>query len=237
MIDLLAIAPHPDDAELLCGGTLIRAADQGYKTGVLDLSAGELGSRGTAEQRGAEAERAAQVLGLTTRRVLGLPDARIRNDEEGRTRLVEAIRQLKPRTVILPYFEGRHPDHPAAAELGYDACYLSGLKNFPADGEPHRPTKILYGLAYREHAVKPTFVVDISDAFERKLEAIRCYSSQFTDVKSMGELFPADVPFYDLVRIQSAHYGSLIRVAYGEPFFTRETVQVDDVVKLPVRSL
>ena len=154
MIDLLAIVPHPDDAELLCGGTLIRAADQGYKTGVLDLSAGELGSRGTAEQRGAEAKRAAQVLGLTTRRVLGLPDARIRNDEEGRTRLVEAIRQLEPRTVILPYFEGRHPDHPAAAELGYDACYLSGLKNFPADGEPHRPTKILYALAYREHAVK-----------------------------------------------------------------------------------
>jgi LmbE family N-acetylglucosaminyl deacetylase len=168
--------------------------------------------------------------------VLGLPDARIRNDEESRTRLVEAIRELRPRTVILPYFEGRHPDHRVASELGYDSCYLAGLKNFPAAGEPHRPAKILYTLAYREHALKPTFVIDTSDVFERKLEAIRCHGSQFDGVKALGELYPADVPLYDLVRIQDAHYGSLIRVAYGEPFYTRETVSVDDVVSLPVSS-
>jgi bacillithiol biosynthesis deacetylase BshB1 len=236
MVDLLAITPHPDDAELLCGGTLIRAADQGHKTGILDLSNGELGTHGTAERRRAEAEQAAEILGLTTRVVLGLPDARIRNDEESRTRLVEAIRELRPRTVILPYFEGRHPDHRVACELGYDSCYLAGLKNLPVAGEPHRPAKILYTLAYREHALKPTFVVDTSDAFERKLEAIRCYSSQFDGVKALGELYPADVPLYDLVRIQDAHYGSLIRVAYGEPFYTRETVSVEDVVSLPVSS-
>ncbi len=236
MIDLLAIAPHPDDAELLCGGTLIHAADQGYTTGILDLTAGEAGSKGTAETRKDEAERAAEILGLATRRNLGLPDARIRNDEESRTRLVEMIRDLRPRTVILPYFEGRHPDHRVASELGYDACYLAGLKNFPAAGDPHRPVKLLYTLAYREHALKPSFVVDTSRVFERKLAAVRCYSSQFDGVKAMGELYPADVSLYDLVRIQDAHCGSLIRAAYGEPFYTRETMRVDDVVSLDVSS-
>jgi bacillithiol biosynthesis deacetylase BshB1 len=236
MVDLLAIAPHPDDAELLCGGTLIRAADAGYRTGILDLTAGEMGSYGSPEQRKSESERAAGILGLTIRRTLGLPDARISNDEESRERLAQAIRELRPRTVILSYFEGRHPDHRVAAELGYDACYLAGLKNYPVSGEPHRPNKVLYALAYREHARKPTFVVNISGVFERKLEAIRCYGSQFDGVAALGELFPADVPLYDLVRIQDARYGSLIRAAYGEPFFTRETLQVDDVVALPVSS-
>jgi bacillithiol biosynthesis deacetylase BshB1 len=236
MIDLLAIAPHPDDAELLCGGTLIRAADAGYRTGVLDLTAGEAGSRGTPEERAAESERAAEIMGLADRKNLGLPDARIANDEESRVRLIEAIRELRPRVVILPYFEGRHPDHRVGAELGYDACYLAGLKNFPAGGEPHRPVKVLYALAYREHALKPTFVVDTSEAFERKLEAVRCYGSQFDGVKALGELFPADVPLYDLVRIQDAHYGSLIRAAYGEPFYTRETMMIDDVVGLSVST-
>ena len=236
MIDLLAIMPHPDDAELLCGGTLIRATDQGYKTGVLDLTAGELGSRGDRETRRQEAEEAAQVMGLDQRRNLGLPDAAIQNDQDSRVRLVEAIREIRPRTVILPYLDGRHPDHRVTSELGYDACYLAGLKNYPAGGEPHRPTKVLYTLAYREHAEKPTFVVETSEAFERKLEAIRCYASQFDGVKSLGELFPADVALYDLVRIQDAHYGSLIRSAYGEPFYSRETTQIDDVVSLPVSS-
>jgi len=236
MVDLLAITPHPDDAELLCGGTLIRAAELGYRTGILDLTAGESGSRGTPEQRKAESQRASEILGLAARINLGLPDARIRNDEDSRARLVQAIRELRPRTVILPYFEGRHPDHRIASQLAYDACYLAGLRHYAAPGEPHRPAKVLYALAYREHAVKPTFVVDISDVFERKLEAIRCYGSQFDDVKALGELYPADVSLYELVRIQNAHYGSLIRAAYGEPFYTRETMRVDDVVSLPVSS-
>ncbi len=236
MIDLLAIAPHPDDAELLSGGTLIRAKDAGHATAVIDLTAGELGSRGTPEVRKAESEAAAQVLGLQVRRILGLPDARIRNDEESRVRLVEALRELRPRAVILPYGDGRHPDHRVASTLGYDACYLAGLKNYPASGSAHRPGKILYAMAYREHAMKPSFVVDTSEVFERKLEAIHCYRSQFDGVNALGELFPADVPLYDLVRIQDAHYGSLIRAAYGEPFYTRETMRVDDVVGMGVSS-
>lgn len=236
MIDLLAIAPHPDDAELLSGGTLIRAKDAGHATAVIDLTAGELGSRGTPEVRKAESEAAAQVLGLQVRQILGLPDARIRNDEESRVRLVEALRELRPRAVILPYLDGRHPDHRVASTLGYDACYLAGLKNYPASGSAHRPGKILYAMAYREHAMKPSFVVDTSEVFERKLEAIHCYRSQFDGVNALGELFPADVPLYDLVRIQDAHYGSLIRAAYGEPFYTRETMRVDDVVGMGVSS-
>lgn len=236
MIDLLAIAPHPDDAELLCGGTLLRAADLGRKTAILDLTAGELGSRGTPATRRAEAEQAAMVLGLSERRNLGLPDARIQNDEATRGRLVEALRELRPRTVMLPYFEGRHPDHRIAAQLGYDASYLAGLKNYPAAGQPHRPAKVLWTLAYREHAFRPTFVVDTSTVFERKLEAIRCYASQFDNVQAMGELFPAEVSLYELVRIQDAHYGSLIRTAYGEPFHTRETMRVEDVTELPVST-
>ena len=237
MIDLLAIAPHPDDAELLCGGTLIRAADQGYATGIIDMTAGEMGSKGTPQLRLQESDRAAAVLGIAERRVLGLPDARIRNDDPSRIALVEAIRELQPRTVILPYFEGRHPDHRVTSALAYDACFLAGLKNFPASGEPHRPAKLIYTLAYREDAVKPSFVVDTSEAFERKLEAIRCYASQFDDATAMGELFPTGAPFYELVRIQDAHTGSLIRAAYGEPFHTRETMRVADVVELPVRSM
>jgi bacillithiol biosynthesis deacetylase BshB1 len=236
MVDLLAIVPHPDDAELICGGTLIRAADQGHVTAVLDLTAGELGSRGRPEIRAAESRRATEVLGLAIRRRLDFPDSRIVNDEKSRLQLVETIRELRPRTVILPYFEGRHPDHRVASQLAYDASYLAGLKNYPASGEPHRPTKVLYAQAYREHALKPTFVVDISEVFERKLDAIRCYSSQFDGVKSLGELFPAEVPLYDLVRIQDAHYGSLIRTAFGEPFYTRETLRIDDVVELAVST-
>ena len=235
-VDLLAIAPHPDDAELLCGGTLILAADQGYKTGILDLTAGELGSHGSREERKGESDSASAILGLTSRSSLGLPDARISNDEDSRRKVVEALRDLRPRTVILPYYEGRHPDHRVASELSYDSCYLAGLKNYPASGEPHRPEKVFYALAYREHAPKPTFVVDTGDVFERKLEAIRCYASQFDGVKALGELFPAEVPLYDLVRIQDAHYGSLIRAAYGEPFLSRETMMVSDVVGLPVSS-
>ncbi len=237
MIDLLAIAPHPDDAELLCGGTLILAADQGHKTAILDLTAGELGSKGTPEIRRRESEKAAEVLGISQRKMLGLPDAGIANNDETRARLVEVIRELRPQAVILPYFEGRHPDHRVASKLGYDACFFAGLKNYPAAGEPHRPAKLLYAIAYREHVMKPTFVVDTSDVFERKLEAIRCYSSQFDDATAMGELFPTGVPFYELVRTQDAHYGSLIRAAFGEPFYTRETLSIENVVTLPVRSL
>jgi bacillithiol biosynthesis deacetylase BshB1 len=236
-VDLLAIAAHRDDVELTCGGTLIRAVDQGHSTGILDLTAGETGTRGSASLRAEEAERAAAVMGVRERRNAGLPDAGLHNTDETRRIVVEHIRHFAPRVVILPFPVGRHPDHRVASELGRDACFLAGLARYPAEGTPHRPHKILYALAYREDPVKPSFVVDISPQFARKMEAIRCYASQFDGAKAAGEIFPTGQDLYSLIEVQNAHYGSLIRTRHGEPFFTHETLQVDDVLGLGVQSM
>jgi N-acetylglucosamine malate deacetylase 1 len=237
-VDLLAIAAHRDDVELLCGGTLARCAAQGYRTGILDLTRGERGTAGSAELRGEEAEAAAVVLGVAARRNAGLPDAGLENTTETRQLVAGFIRAFRPRTVILPWKDGRHPDHRIAAELAYDACFLAGLARYPAPGDPHRPHKLLYVTTYRENAPKPTFVVDITDFVDAKMQAISCYASQFDGRTWGGEVFPGgERPLYDQVRIQAAHYGSLIRTEYGEPFHTTETVRVDDVMTLDVRSI
>ena len=236
-IHLLAIAAHRDDVELTCAGLLLKAADQGYTTAILDLTAGETGTRGSAELRATEAAEAAKVLGVSERRNAGLPDARLVNDEASRRVVVEAIRRFAPRVVILPYPVGRHPDHRIASELGRDACFLAGLAKYPADGHPHRPFKLLYALSYREDPVKPTFLVDISAQFARKLAAIKCYASQFDAATSAGEIFPTGQDLYSLVETQNAHYGSLVRARYAEPYFTHETVLVEDVMKLGVQSM
>lgn len=236
-VDILAIAAHRDDVELTCAGTLIRAADQGYRTGILDLTAGETGTRGSAALRASEAAAAAEIMGVTERRNAGLPDAHLHNSEEARRVVIEAIRHFAPRVVILPFPVGRHPDHRIASELARDACFLAGLAKYPADGTPHRPFKILYALAYREDPVKPTFVVDITPQFERKLASIRAYASQFDGATNAGEIFPTGQDLYSLVETQNAHYGSLIRTRFGEPFFTHETVLIDDVVQLGVQSM
>jgi bacillithiol biosynthesis deacetylase BshB1 len=236
-VDVVAIAAHPDDAELTCGGTLAKAAEFGHRTAIIDLTAGEMGTRGTPEQRAAEAAEAAAVLGVTRRINAGLPDAGLHNTDETRTTVVELLRRLRPRVVVLPFTVGRHPDHRVASELGRDACFLSKLAKYGAQGEPHKIEKIIYALAYREDALKPTFVVDISDEFEKKLRAISCYASQFEGVLEAGELFPTGQAFSDLIRSQNRHYGSLIRTEYGEPFLTEETMAVDDIVTLGVKSI
>ena len=236
-VDILAIAAHRDDVELTCAGTLIKAVDAGYRAGILDLTAGETATRGSASLRAEEAEKAARVMGISERRNAGLPDAHLANTEETRRLVIEQIRHFAPRVVILPFAVGRHPDHRIASELGRDACFLAGLARYPAEGAPHRPHKVLYALSYREDPLKPTFVVDISDQFERKLAAIRCYGSQFDGAKAAGEIFPTGQDLYGLVETQNAHYGSLIRRRHGEPFYTHETVLVDDVVRLEVQSM
>ena len=236
-VDVLAIAAHRDDVELTCAGTLVRASEAGHRTGILDLTAGESATRGSPEVRAREAERAAEVLGVAERRNAGLPDAHLSNTDETRRILVEQIRHFAPRVVILPFPVGRHPDHRIASELGRDACFLAGLARYDAGGTPHRPYKILYALSYREDTVKPTFVVDISSQFDRKLAAIRCYASQFDGAKAAGEIFPTGQDLYSLVETQNAHYGSLIRARYGEPFFTDETMAVEDVMALGVQSM
>ena len=236
-IDLLAIAPHRDDAELTCGGTLAKAAAQGYRTAIIDLTQGEMGTRGSAETRAREADEAAKVLGLVTRVNAELPDAHIHNTDDARARLVGAIRRIRPRVVILPYTSVRHPDHHVTTELGRDACYLAGLAKYGDDQEPHRPFKIAYTVAYREDPIQPSFVIDISDHFDTKMRAIRCYASQFDHATTAGEIFPTGQPLYDLIETQSRHYGSLIRAPYGEPYFTWETVEVDDIMRLGVQSM
>jgi bacillithiol biosynthesis deacetylase BshB1 len=234
-VHLLAIAAHRDDTELTCAAPH-QARDQGYRTGILDLTVGESGTHGSASLRGQEAERAAKILGVTERRNAGRP-MRISKQRGGRRIVVEHIRHFAPRVVILPFPIGRHPDHRVASDLGRDACFLAGLAKYDAPGEPHRPHKILYSLAYREDPVKPTFVVDISAQFERKLAAIKCYSSQFDGAKNAGEIFPTGQDLYTLIETQNAHYGSLIRTRHGEPFFTQETMRVDNVVSLEVQSM
>ena len=234
---LVAIAAHPDDVELTCGGTLVKAARQGHRTGIIDLTGGETGTHGTKDLRNDEAMRAADIMGVSIRLNAGLADAGLHNTDETRRALVSLLRRLAPRVVILPYPIGRHPDHRIASELARDASYLAGLANYDAEGDAHRPEKVLYTLAYREDAVKPTFVVDISDEFDTKLEAIRAYGSQFDGKNAAGEIFPAGGDIYQNVEMHCARYGSLIRSAYGEPFLTHETVQVDDVVTMAVRSM
>jgi len=235
-VDLLAIAAHRDDVELLCGGTLAKAARAGYRTGILDLTAGELGTRGTAEVRAAEAEQAAKTLGVSVRENLGLPDAAIVNDPATRVQLARVLRRLQPRVVIAPALDGRHPDHRVTAQLVRDASFVSGLAKLAPDLPKHRPFKILHCLTYRHDPVKPTFVVDISDVFELKLEAIRRYRSQFEGLEQAGEVYPNGEPLEDVVRHYSAYYGTLIRKRYGEPYFTSEVMAVDDVLSLEVST-
>ncbi|MEJ7809733.1 MAG: bacillithiol biosynthesis deacetylase BshB1 [Gemmatimonadaceae bacterium] len=233
---VLAVAAHRDDVELTCGGTLIKAAARGHRTGIVDLTQGETGTRGSAHLRGEEADRAAVVLGVSERVNLGLPDAGLVNTPETRVALAVVIRRLAPRIVIAPAPQGRHPDHRVAAELVRDACFVAGLAKVVPSVPKHRPLKVIHSLAYREDAPKPTFVVDVSDEFERKLEAIRCYGSQFEGATQAGEVYPNGEPLLDIVRHHAAHYGSLIRVRYGEPYYTTETMRVDDVASLEVST-
>lgn len=231
-LSLLAVAAHRDDVELTCGGTLIKAAKAGYRTAILDLTQGEMGTRGSAEIRANEAAAAAKVLGVASRDNLGLPDARIVNDPPTRERLARAIRTLRPRVVIAPPLQGRHPDHRVAAQLVRDACFLAGLAKLAPDLPPHRPHKVLHALAYRQDFERPSFVVDVSAEFEQKMEAVRCYQSQFEGATQAGEIYPNGEPLEEVARHYAAYYGTLIRKRYGEPYFTTEVVMVDDVLAL-----
>jgi bacillithiol biosynthesis deacetylase BshB1 len=233
-IDLLAIAAHPDDVEQTCGGTLLRMAEAGYRTGIIDLTAGDMGTRGTPEIRVSESVDAAKILKVSHRENLHFPDARLENSMAGRMTLAQRVRELKPRTVILPYWEGRHPDHYRAAELGYEACFLAGLKKLDQYTEPHRPYKIVYSSVYAN--ITPSFVVDVTQYFERRMESLFAYHSQYKEISVAGD-FPAEAEIRDRLSAVARFYGNLIGVKYGEPFAVKETMRVDDIVSLPVRSL
>lgn len=236
MIDILAVGAHRDDVELTCGGTLIKAARRGQKTAILDLTQGETGTRGSAETRATEASRAAEVLGVDARENLSLPDAGIVNDPATREQLARAIRRFRPTVVIAPALEGRHPDHRVTAQLVRDACFVAGLAKVATDVPRFRPRKVVHCLTYRQDFVRPTFVVDITDEFEQKLQAVRCYESQFGGATQAGEVYPNGEPLEDVIRHYAAYYGTLIRRQYGEPFFTTEMMRVDDMAALEVST-
>jgi bacillithiol biosynthesis deacetylase BshB1 len=234
-LDVLAIAAHPDDVEQTCGGTLIRMAEQGYRTGVLDLTAGDMGSRGTPEIRLQEADAAGNEMRLAWRGNMRLPDARLENTISVRMSLAMEIRNLRPRVVILPYWEARHPDHYRASEIGFEACFLAGLKKLDEESQPHRPHKILYSSLYAN--VTPSFVVDISDHFERRMSALFSYQSQYGQSTEATELFPDGQEIRERLGSIARFYGNLIGVKYGEPFMVKEMLRVDDIAAMGVRSL
>jgi N-acetylglucosamine malate deacetylase 1 len=234
-LDVLAIAAHPDDVEQTCGGTLLSMAELGYRTGVLDLTAGDMGSRGTPEIRIQESQTAARHLLLAWRQNLRWPDARLENTITARMTLAGVIRRIRPRVVILPYWAGRHPDHYRASEIGYEACFLAGLRRLEEETAPHRPFKILYSSLYAN--VTPSFVVDISRQLEPRMAALLSYTSQYGDTESASDLFPSHQEIEERLTAIARFYGNLIGVKYGEPFVVKESMQVHDIVDMPVRSI
>ena len=229
-LDLLAIMAHPDDAELLCGGSLSKVAAQGDRVGILDLTRGEAASVGSVEKRAEEATRSAEVMGLAVRRNAGLRDSGLINDDASRSAVVGLIRELRPRVIVTHWREGRHPDHRVAAQLAYDASFLSSLKNYDATGDAHRSDKVVHCLLFREDAPQPSFVVDITDHIEAKMAALACFESQFSGKTAIGEVFGGgDRPIEDQIRAHCASHGSRIRCAYGESFWTREPVELESL--------
>lgn len=234
-IDALAIAAHPDDVEQTCGGTLIRLAEQGYRTGVLDLTAGDMGTRGTPEQRLEESEAAGHHMLIKWRGNLRLPDARLENTISARMTLATELRRLKPRLVILPYWEARHPDHAKASQLGYEAIFLAGLKKLDQYTDAHRPRKILYASQYAN--VTPSIVVDITAQFDRRMEALLAYKSQYGQQEGGSDLFPGEKEIRERLETVARFYGNLIGVKYGEAYVVKEPVAVEDVMQLGPRSI
>jgi N-acetylglucosamine malate deacetylase 1 len=234
-LDILALAAHRDDVEQTCAGSLLKMAERGYRTGILDLTQGEMGTRGTAEDRAREAADAARILKVSWREALDIPDGRVENNWENRLKVVRVLREQRPRVLILPYWEGRHPDHYTASVLGYEAAFLSGLAKAPLESSAHRPFKIIYASLYRD--VRPTFVVDITGQFETRFAALMAYKSQFTDQEAGSGDFPAHKEIRVRVESMARYYGMLGGVTYAEPFVQKEVGLVDDLLAIPVKSI
>jgi len=233
--DILAVAAHRDDVEQTCGGTLLRMAARGLRTAILDLTQGEAGTRGSAEERALEAAEAARILGVAWRQALSFPDGAIENSLANRLEIVRVLRLLRPRVVILPYWQARHPDHAIVATLGYESCFLSGLKKVETGSEPHRPFKIVYASLYAD--VRPSFVVDISPFIEQRHLALMAYKSQYANQPAGSSLFVPEEEIRERTFAEARHYGLLGGVKYGEPFVQKEVGLVDDLTLLPVQSI
>jgi len=235
-LDILALAAHRDDVEQTCGGTLLKMAQRGYRTGILDLTQGEMGTRGSAEDRAREAAEAAKILCTSWRQGLDIPDGRVENTWENRLKVARVLREQRPRVVILPYWKGRHPDHYTASVLGYEACFLAGLAKLDVDAtKPHRPFKIIYATLYYD--VRPTFVVDITEQFEARLESLMAYKTQFSDQEAGKGIFPARDEIRSRIEGMARFYGMLGGVTYAEPFIQKEVGLVEDLTLIPVKSI
>ncbi|MDQ1694469.1 MAG: N-acetylglucosamine malate deacetylase 1 [Acidobacteriaceae bacterium] len=235
LVDILAIAAHRDDVEQTCGGTLLKMRSIGLETGILDLTQGEAGTRGSATERGAEAAAAAQILGVRWREALDIADGRVENTWENRLKIVRVLRELRPRVVILPYWQGRHPDHYTTATLGYEACFVSGLERVETGVASHRPYKVIYASLYAD--VRPSFVVDITPFIEQRLQSLLAYRSQYANSEQGSALFVPEEEIRERTFAEARHYGQFAGVRYGEPFVQKEVGLVDDLMKLPVASL
>lgn len=235
-LDVLAIAAHRDDIEITCGGLLIKLADLGYKTGAYDLTQGEMGTLGDEKDRAAEATAAAEVMKLAYRANAEMPDSALINDRPSKLTIAQVIRDTKPELVILPFWEQRHPDHLVAMQLGYDACFLAGLKKIAElDGKPHRPRKIIYCSSFRD--VRHSFYVDITEQKERKDKAVRCYSSQFNQGEASKQIFSPNQDIFDYMDITQRQYGMRAGVRYAEAYTIKENILIDDPLKMPVQSI
>jgi bacillithiol biosynthesis deacetylase BshB1 len=251
-LDILALAAHRDDVEQTCGGTLLKMAQRGHRTGILDLTQGEMGTRGTAEDRAREANKAAKILCVSWRQALDIPDGRVENTWENRLKVARVIREQRPRVVILPYWKGRHPDHYTTSVLGYEACFLAGLakldvshvlssqhssfrETIGGESAPHRPFKIIYATLYYD--IRPSFVVDITDQFETRFQSLMAYKSQFSDQEAGKDLFPAQSEIRARIEAMARFYGMLGGVTYAEPFLQKEVGLIDDLTSIPVKSI
>jgi bacillithiol biosynthesis deacetylase BshB1 len=233
-VDVLAMAAHRDDVEQSCGGTLLRSAAMGLHTAILDLTQGEAGTRGTAAERAAEAAAAAQVLGVGWRQALDIPDGRVENTWENRLKIARVVRELRPRVVILPYWQARHPDHSNTATLVYEACFVAGLSKVETGTAPHRPFKVVYASIYAD--VRPSFVVDITDHIEQRFQALMAYRSQYADQAAGGGLFVPQDEIRERTFALARTYGLLGGVRYAEPFVQKEVGLVEDLMLVPVQS-
>ncbi|HEV3151406.1 MAG TPA: bacillithiol biosynthesis deacetylase BshB1 [Acidobacteriaceae bacterium] len=235
VVDILAIAAHRDDVEQTCGGTLLKMRSLGLETGILDLTQGEAGTRGSAAERAVEARAAARILKVRWRQALDLPDGRVENTWENRLKIVGVLRELRPRVVILPYWQGRHPDHYNSATLGYEACFISGLARLETGTQPYRPYKVLYASLYAD--VRPTFIVDITPFIEERYQSLMAYRSQYANAEQGSALFVPEEEIRERTLAEARHYGQLAGVRYGEPFVQKEVGLVEDLMSLPVASM
>jgi len=216
-LDILAIAAHPDDAELGCGGSLLLAVMKGRSVVIADLSAGEMSSRGTVASRQDESSNAARLLGIKERRNLGLPDSKIgENSIHSRSALIQLIRETRPRIVLAPYWEDRHPDHEATGHLVKEACFFAGVAKVGV-GEPYRPTRLFYYML--SYPFTPAFVLDISDVWERKMEAIMAYQTQFQSSEGGIHTVISEPGFLKLMESRAIWFGAMIGAVYGEPYY------------------